>query len=101
MFPDFINELDDFTMQEVREVALGVKKVTATAYDDIPAEAWKLLDIKNEGVKILTKLFNMIVSKKENIQKKGKLHSCNQFMMGNVIMEGIHCYQFWRKYTEE
>jgi hypothetical protein len=50
-----MNELDDFTMQEVKEVALGVKKVTAAAYDGIPVEAWKMLVTKDEETKILIK----------------------------------------------
>lgn len=58
-------------MQEVREVALGVKKVTATAYDDIPAEAWKMLVTKDEETKILIKSLE-VLKMLENYHKNVK-----------------------------
>jgi hypothetical protein len=41
-----------------------MKNNRATGIDGIPAEAWKVLSTKNEGIGILTYLFNQIKNKK-------------------------------------
>lgn len=55
---------DAFTVQEVKEVTLGMKNSKATGCDGIPTEASRILITKDEGTEILTKLFNLIKNKK-------------------------------------
>jgi hypothetical protein len=42
-----------------------MKNNKATGFDGIPAEAWKVLSTKNEGIGTLTDLFNQIKNKKK------------------------------------
>jgi hypothetical protein len=54
----------DFTNQEVKKCIRSMKNNKATGIDGIPAEARKVLSTKNEGIGIVTDLFNQIKNKK-------------------------------------
>lgn len=51
---------DAFTVQEVKEVTLGMKNNKATGCDGIPTEASRILVTNDEGTEILMKLLNLI-----------------------------------------
>lgn len=54
---------DAFTVQEVKEVTLGMKNNKAKRCDGITTEASRILVTNDEGTEILTKLFNLIKNK--------------------------------------
>jgi hypothetical protein len=59
--PQYVEELDkDFTEQEVKGHVIGMKNNKAVGFDGIPAEMWKIFSITNDGIKILTNLFNKV-----------------------------------------
>jgi hypothetical protein len=61
----YIEELDrDLTNQEVRKFIMSMKNNKVTRFDGIPAEAWKDLSTKYDGIGILTDLFKQIENKK-------------------------------------
>jgi phosphatidylserine/phosphatidylglycerophosphate/cardiolipin synthase-like enzyme len=63
--PGYNDKLDDvFTTSEVRNFILEMKNNKASGCDGLPTEVWKRLIIKDEGILILTKLFNMIRNKR-------------------------------------
>jgi hypothetical protein len=64
--PDYTEKLNaDFTTQVTRKFILRMKNNRVTGCDSIPAEAWQILAITDEGIKILMKLFNMTTNKTE------------------------------------
>jgi hypothetical protein len=64
--PQYVEELDkDFTEQEVKGHVIGVKNNKAVGFNGIPAEMWKIFSITNDGIKILTNLFNKVKNKNE------------------------------------
>jgi hypothetical protein len=54
----------DFTNLEIKTFIRSMKNNRTTEIDGIPAEAWKVLSTKNEGIGIFTDLFNQIKNKK-------------------------------------
>jgi hypothetical protein len=63
--PHYIKESGmDFKNQEVKKFIMSMKNDKATGFDGIPAEAWKVLSTKDEGIGILMDLFNQIKNKK-------------------------------------
>jgi hypothetical protein len=42
-----------------------MKNNKAVGFDGIPAEMWKIFSITNDGIKILTNLFNKVKNKNE------------------------------------
>jgi hypothetical protein len=64
--PRYVQELDkDFTQQEVKGQVIGMKNNKAVGFNGIPAEMWKIFSITNDGLKILTNLFNKVKNKNE------------------------------------
>jgi hypothetical protein len=64
--PQYVEELDkDFTEHEVKGHVIGMKNNEAVGFDRIPAEMWKIFSITNDGIKILTSLFNKVKNKNE------------------------------------
>jgi hypothetical protein len=62
--PHYIEELDtDFTNQDVNKFTMSMKNNKATDFHGIPAKAWNDLRTKNEGIRILTDLFDQIKNK--------------------------------------
>jgi hypothetical protein len=46
-------ELDiDFIIHEVKETILGMRNANETVYCGIPAEVWKVLVTKDEGIEL-------------------------------------------------
>jgi hypothetical protein len=73
--PHYVEELDmDFMNQEVNKFNRSMKNNKATGFDGIPSEAWKVLSSKNEGIGILTDLFNQIKKKKKIFPSKWNYH---------------------------
>jgi hypothetical protein len=64
--PQYVEELDtDFTEQEVKGYVIGMKNNKAVGFDGIPTEMWNIFSIKNDGIKILTNMFNKVKNKNE------------------------------------
>jgi hypothetical protein len=64
--PLYIEELDrDFTKGEVKELTLRMKNNKASGWDGIPVEFWKVLCNREQGVEILTNMFNRIKNRKQ------------------------------------
>jgi hypothetical protein len=64
--PLYIAELDsDFTKREVKEFTLRMKNNKASGWDGIPAEFWKALCNGEQGIGMLTNMFNKIKNGKQ------------------------------------
>jgi hypothetical protein len=64
--PQYVEELDkDFTEQEVKGHVIGMRNNKAVGFNGMPAEMWEIFSITNDGIKILTNLFNKVKNKNE------------------------------------
>jgi hypothetical protein len=64
--PLYIEELDsNFTKGEVKEFTSRMKNNKASGRDGIPAEFWKVLSNGEQGIGILTNMFNKIKNGKQ------------------------------------
>jgi hypothetical protein len=94
--PLYIEELDrDFTKREVKEWTLRMKNNKASGWDGIPIEFWKDLCNGEQGVGILTNMFNKIKSRKQ-FPLEWKTAIFHQ-----EIIEEFHFYRYVVKYFRE
>jgi hypothetical protein len=69
--PLYIEELDcDFIKMEAKEFTLRLKNNQAPRYDGIPAEFWKVFCNGEQGIGILTNMFNKSNGKQFPLQWK-------------------------------
>jgi hypothetical protein len=80
-----------------------MKNNRETGIDGIPAEAWKVLSTKNEGIGILTDLFNQIKNKKIFPPDRKTTIICPIYKRKGCIDEqghyrGISLLSIWERY---